>query len=89
MSKKINISPDVLSQQVSGEVVLLDMKSEQYFGLNEVGARFWQLIQENSDFKTTIESLQQEYDVEFEILNRDLESLTKELEQAGLISINP
>ena len=39
---KIQISPDVLSQEVNGETVLLDLEGESYFGLNEVGTRVWQ-----------------------------------------------
>ena len=48
-NRKITISPEVMSQEVSGETVLLDLQSESYFGLDEVGTRIWQLLQEKEN----------------------------------------
>ena len=36
---------DQISRDLDGEAVILNMKSGVYCGLNEVGARIWQLIQ--------------------------------------------
>ena len=47
LNQTITLSPEVISQEVSGETVLLDLQSENYFGLDEVGTRIWQLINEN------------------------------------------
>lgn len=44
--QKAIISPEVLFQEVSGEIVLLDLASESYFGLDEIGARIWALLNE-------------------------------------------
>lgn len=44
--QKVIISPEVLFQEVSGEIVLLDLASESYFGLDEIGARIWALLNE-------------------------------------------
>jgi hypothetical protein len=43
--RSIKISKEVLSQELAGETVLLDMASEGYFGLDAVGTRVWQLLQ--------------------------------------------
>ena len=43
--RTFQLSPDVLFQEVSGEMVLLDLNSEQYFGLDEIGARIWSLLE--------------------------------------------
>ena len=40
------VSKDVLFQEVAGETVLLDLNSESYFGLDEVGTRIWTLLNE-------------------------------------------
>ena len=37
------ISPGVLFQEIGGEAVLLDLASERYFGLDDVGTRIRQL----------------------------------------------
>ena len=42
----LSVSTEVIAQEVSGETVLLDLKSEQYFSLDVVGTRIWQLLNE-------------------------------------------
>jgi len=84
---KISISPEVMSQVVSGETVLLDLKSESYFGLDEVGTRIWQLFQEKDDVQGVIDAMLDEYDVEAAQLETDLNQLLEKLIEAGLVSL--
>ena len=89
LNQAITISSEVMSQEVSGETVLLDLKSESYFGLDEVGTRIWQLMQEKGDLQAVFETLLEEYDVEADQLNTDLSELLGELEEAGLVVLEP
>ena len=81
----LTITPDVLAQEVSGEMVLLDLNNEQYLGLNEVGARVWQLLENNTDLKTIYETLLSEYEVEDSILESDLNQLITDMRDAGVV----
>ena len=83
----IKILPDVLSQEVSGETVLLDLNSENYFGLNEVGTRIWQLLQEEGDLQKVYDIMLDEYDVDEKQLGKDMEELVARLVDAGLIEV--
>jgi len=87
MSQTIKISVDVLSQEVSGEMVLLDLKSEEYLGLNEVGARIWQLLQDGKGLDEISDILIAEYDVSRDELNSDINQLVAELRDAGLVVV--
>lgn len=87
MNQSITISTEVLSQEVSGETVLLDMQSESYFGLDEVGTRIWQLLQEKDDLQAVFDVILDEYDVEADQLEIDLKELIAGLEEAGLVSL--
>jgi hypothetical protein len=78
-------SPRVLFQEVHGEMVLLDLESEHYFGLNEVGARFWQLLAQGLGTAEIVDRLLQEYEVERSALNDDLAALQHQLLSRGLI----
>ena len=84
--QRFAVSPDVLFQEVSGETVLLDLASEQYFGLDEVGTRIWALLNEGSDLGGIIERLLEEYAVGREELERDVRALLGQLLEAGLIA---
>ncbi len=86
-NQKIVVSDEVLAQEVSGEMVLLDLKSEQYLGLNEVGTRIWQLLQEHSDLDNVFKILLDEYDVEEALLKSDLNKLINDMEEAGIVAV--
>jgi len=85
--QKVSISPEVLFQEVSGEMVLLDLASESYFGLDEIGARIWDLLESGSSVGEALDVLMGEYEVERETLEADVWELLGKLVEAGLISI--
>jgi hypothetical protein len=84
---KVNISDNVLFQQIGAECVLLDMESEQYFGLDDVAGRFWQILSEDSDTEKALAQLQTEYDVDEATLRQDLLAFINKLEKEKLITI--
>lgn len=81
----LSCSPEVLFQEVAGELVLLDMRSETYFGLNEVGARVWHLLNQGMTINEIVDALQQEFDVSSDILAADVRELLQQLSAAGLL----
>ena len=87
LNQTITLSPDVISQEVSGETVLLDLESENYFGLDTVGTRIWQLIKENDDLQAIYNTLLEEYEVEEQRLQTDLEAILGEVTQLGLVTL--
>jgi len=87
LNQTIILSPEVISQEVSGETVLLDLESENYFGLDEVGTRIWQLIKETNDLQAIYQTLLAEYDVSEERLQQDLDTLLAEISGLGLIRL--
>ena len=71
----LTIAPDVMFRHLNDEAVLLDLKSGTYFGLNDVGARTWQLILEHGRLSRVLEALLEEYAVERDAGERDLMAL--------------
>ena len=68
LDQTITVSAEVLAQEVNDEIVLLDLYNEQYLGLNEVGARIWQLLEEGINLKGIYTKLLEEYDVDKDLL---------------------
>ena len=81
------VPSEVLSREVRDETVLLNLKSEEYFGLDAVGTRMWQVISETGDPETVIDRLLPEYEVEEEQLRKDLAALLQRLRSAGLLAV--
>jgi hypothetical protein len=87
LKQTIAFSPGVISQEVAGETVMLDLESECYFGLDAVGTRIWQLIRDSGDLQTIYNTLLEEYEVEEARLRADLEALLTQACERGLITL--
>lgn len=79
------VSSEAICQKVSGEMVILDLNSESYFGLNETGCRIWQLLEAGYTRPDILQTLTDEFDVSRQELETDLQALLDALESAGLI----
>ena len=87
LDQKITFADTVFAQEVDGEMVLLDMNSENYFGLDAVGTDIWQTMQEKETLQEVLEALLQQYEVEEEVLKKDLLAFVEKLQESGLITI--
>ena len=83
------LGEDVVSRELDGEAVILNLESGTYFGLDPVGTRIWSLLQKNGSLRETFETLQQEYEVPQNRLEEDLLRLVKELNTKGLLRLAP
>ena len=86
MTHQLAIAPDVLFQEVNGELVLLDLEGEVYFGLDATGTRIWQLLSEGRSVPELLDALETEYDVERAVLEADVDELITQLIEAGLVT---
>ena len=87
LTRRLLRSEDVLFQNLDGEAVLLDLASETYFGLNEVGTRVWELMEASPTLGEISTQLQAEYDVESARAESDVLDLATRLFEAGLASV--
>ena len=69
------------------ESVLLNLQAEFYFGLDEIGTRFWQVLATSSSVETAYQQLLTEFDVPEERLRNDVSKLIENLLDKGLLRI--
>lgn len=81
------VPSDVLISNVGGESVILNLNSERYFGLDQVGARMLAVLTTSDSIQTAFETLLEEYEVENEALRQDLVDLIDRLIEQGLLEI--
>ena len=87
LDQKVTFADTVFAQEVDGEMVLLDMESENYFGLDEVGTAIWQAMQEKETLKEVFEVLLDQYEVEADMLENDLSDFVGKLVESGLVKV--
>lgn len=76
-----------VSCDLSGEAVILHLQDGIYYGLNPVGARIWQLLQEPRTVGDITSRILDEYDVEPSRCDQDLSALLLELSSRKLIEV--
>ena len=81
-------SRHVLSAVHGDRTVLLDLRKERYYGLDEVGTRVWALLREGVDEGGILARLEHEYEAPRELLQSDLTELLGRLAKLGMITRN-
>lgn len=84
---KVVVAEGQISCDLDGEAAILNLKSGVYYGLDEVGARVWSLIQEPKAVREILEVLVAEYEVEAERCSDDLLALLASLADEGLLEV--
>jgi hypothetical protein len=79
----------VLVRFLDRESVLLNLETEQYFGLDETGTRMWQLVTASPNIDAAFEELLAEFDVEPQLLRSNLTELLDRLVDCGLLQVLP
>lgn len=77
-----------ISTRLDGEEVILHSGSEKYFGLNEVGTRLWESLEEPRTIDELVVGIREEFDVSEEQSRKDVESFVADLEAADLVEIS-
>ena len=85
---RVEVNPSVIYRDVSGEVVLLNLQSGVYYGLDSVGSRMWQLLMEQRPLDDVCAVMLDEYDVPADVLRADLSKLVDELSSKGLVTVH-
>ena len=70
---------DVLLTEVDDEVVLLNLASGAYFGLNHVGAQLIKGLQQNLSVEQSIQQISEHYQMDRSVVDADIRSLVDQL----------
>jgi hypothetical protein len=79
----------VLVRFLDRESVLLNLETEQYFGLDETGTRMWQIVTAAPNIDQAYQELLAEFDVDPELLRSNLIELLGRLVDSGLLQVLP
>jgi hypothetical protein len=88
-SDRAAIPQHVLVRVLDRESVLLNLETEQYFGLDETGTRMWQLVTAAPNIDAAYQDLLAEFDVEPQLLRANLTELLDRLVENGLLLVLP
>lgn len=75
----------VAAQVAEGEAVLLDIESGEYFSLNPVGSRIWELCDGTRSAADIVSIICDEFDVAEDVATADAHEILDELEKEKLV----
>jgi hypothetical protein len=81
-------SRDQVASDLAGETVLLGLRTARYYGLADVGARIWSLVQEPTKVSTIVETIAKEYEVTPERCEADVLKFLEDLATNGLVDVD-
>ena len=84
-SDRVTVPDGVLISQLQEESVILNLESERYYGLDDVGTRFLTVLTSSDSIEAAYETLLIEYDVNSQTLREDLLALVENLVDQGLL----
>jgi len=85
--RSLDIPEEVLSRDIDGEAVLLDLRSGRYFGLNATGARMWALLKDGLELEAAAAGIVDEFDVDVERARADVQAFVDSLVERGLAKV--
>jgi hypothetical protein len=75
----------IVQSKIGEEVVMLDMDSGFYFGLNSVASVIWGLLANEIGFEALIDQLMAQFDVERSLCEADTKELLDQMVEKNII----
>jgi hypothetical protein len=78
-------SPEQLSADLDGKTVLLSIGSGEYYNMNVVGTRIWELVEQPIAVSSITSRLLEEFEVESDVCEKQVTSYLTRLQKDNLI----
>jgi hypothetical protein len=75
-----------MTRSVDDELVILDVPSGRFFGLNDVGSVIWDRLERDATHDQLVDAVVAVFDVDRETASVDVASLVDQLTDAGLVT---
>jgi hypothetical protein len=84
-SQRYRVSPDTVYNTLDDQSVLINVRTNEIYELNQTGTRFWDLLCAGHDRAGIRRVMLQEFEVDEAVLDREIEGLISSLESSSLI----
>lgn len=83
---RFSVPSHIHFQDLHGEIVLLDSRSDAYLGLNHSAAVVWSALAGGKSTAQAADELIDQFGITADIATRDVAALVADLEQRGLLA---
>ena len=79
------INKKIIAKEIKDETVLLNPENGDYFSLNAMGTKVYNCICEGMETEEIVNSLLGEYDIGYDTLKNDIESLVNKMKEKNIL----
>ncbi|MES2355952.1 MAG: lasso peptide biosynthesis PqqD family chaperone [Pseudomonadota bacterium] len=79
LDTKVLRNPDLVATKMDGEVVMMSIELGEYFGINSVGSRIWELLESKQSISEICKHICDEYEVDSEQCQLDVLAFTNDM----------
>jgi len=87
LDSTVNHIEDIVASDIDNEKVMMSIEKGQYFGLEPVGSRIWEMIETPVKVSALIDALLVHYDVDRQTCEQDVLIFLQELHAAGIVQV--
>ena len=88
INSKIIIPETLLLQKIDEDTILLDINTQEYFQINEVGTLIWEILSEKKELSEVKKEIATLYDIDEDQIEIDIFNFLEALNEKGLINID-
>ncbi|HXD45176.1 MAG TPA: PqqD family protein [Pseudolabrys sp.] len=83
----ITRTTSVLTAEVRDEIVMMDVDSGRYLGLDDIGGDIWRRLETPRTFAQLLEALAGDYDAARDTIERDVRDLLADMARHKLVTL--
>lgn len=87
LSSKVFRTKNVMATPVDDELVMMQMEINQYFGLNAMGRRIWDMMEHPISVREICQQLVAEFDVEMAVCEREVLAFLSDLHESQVVEL--
>ncbi len=78
---------EIVASDIDGETVMMSVENGKYYGLDDIGSRIWELIEQPIKVSDLIDTLLKRFDVDREACKRDVLIFINELNEDRILQV--
>lgn len=87
LNSTISQIEDIVASDIDNEKVMMSIERGEYFGLEPIGSRIWELLAEPVKVSAIIDALLPQFDVDRQTCEQDVLAFLEELHNAGILQV--
>ncbi|HEX3009587.1 MAG TPA: lasso peptide biosynthesis PqqD family chaperone [Bacteroidales bacterium] len=84
---KVKRNPALVTSNIDGEIVMMSVENGEYYGLDEIGTRIWDLLENSLLVNELVDKLIEEFEVGKEDCTRDTLEFLNDLLSRNLLVV--